>query len=184
MNIILIGMKHSGKSFVGKTLAAMLDRKIFDIDEIIKLEFYKNYPKKKILTQIFEIFEFLKEEKFRALEEKAFYSLKNVKNSVIAVGGGSILNENNFEILSCHKTIIYLKASIDTLKKRIFKNRKKSIFQDKKFLIKTFEDRKVLYEKLADITIDVDTKDIHKIATQIKNKTDQREVKKYLNLSQ
>ncbi|KKK91035.1 hypothetical protein LCGC14_2717000, partial [marine sediment metagenome] len=126
MNIILIGMKHSGKSSVGKTLSAMLGRKFFDIDEIIKTLFYKNYPKNKNVTQIFEIFKFLKEEKFRALEEKAFFSIKNVKNSVIAAAGGSILNENNFEFLKNSKIIIYLKTSIDTLKKRINLNKKKS----------------------------------------------------------
>ena len=109
MNIILIGMKHSGKSSVGKNLASMLDKKYLDIDEIIKTLFYKNYPKKNFFIQIFEIFDFLKEEKFRALEEKAFYSLKSAKNSVIAVGGGSILNENNFEALKSSKIIIYLK---------------------------------------------------------------------------
>ncbi|NGX41067.1 MAG: Shikimate kinase 1 [Candidatus Anoxychlamydiales bacterium] len=173
MNIILIGMKHSGKSSVGKTLSAMLDRKFFDIDEIIKTLFYKNYPKNKNVTQIFEIFKFLKEEKFRALEEKAFFSIKNVKNSVIAAAGGSILNENNFEFLKNSKIIIYLKTSIDTLKKRIFLNKKKSIFQDEKFLIKTFENREILYEKLADITIQTDDKDIQEIAFDTKNKIDQ-----------
>ncbi|NGX51998.1 MAG: Shikimate kinase [Candidatus Anoxychlamydiales bacterium] len=177
MNVILIGMKHSGKSSVGKNLASMLDRKFFDIDEIIKTLFYKNYPKKKSITQIFEIFKFLKEEKFRFLEAKAFFSIKNVKNASIAAAGGSILNESNFEISSNPKTIIFLKASIETLKKRIFENRKKTIFQDEKSLIKTFENRKKIYENLADITIQVDTKDIQEIAIEIKNKIDQRETK-------
>ena len=138
MNIILIGMKHSGKSSVGKTLSIMLDKKFFDIDEIIKTLFYKNYPKKKIFIQISEIYKFLKEEKFRVFEKEAFFSMKNVKNSVISTAGGSVLNENNFEALKSSKIIIYLKASIETLKKRISENRKKSIFQDESFFRKNF----------------------------------------------
>lgn len=177
MNIVLIGMKHSGKSSVAKVLSSILDREFIDIDEKIKTLFYKNYPKKKNLTQIFEIFKFLKEEKFRFLEEKAFFSIKETKNLVIAVGGGSILNKNNFKILKNSKVIIYLKASIDTLKKRIFESKKKSIFQDENFLIKTFETRKVLYENLADITIYVDNKDIQKIAFEIKNKISKKRSK-------
>ena len=41
------------------------------------------------------------------------------------------------------------------------------------FLEKTFEKRKKIYENLADITTQVDNKDIQEIAIEIKNKIDQ-----------
>ncbi|NGX33773.1 MAG: Shikimate kinase 2 [Candidatus Anoxychlamydiales bacterium] len=169
MNIVLIGMKSSGKTRVGKALSLMLNRNFLDTDEILKSLFFKKFQKKK---NIFEIFQkFLKEEKFRILEHDAFCYLKNIKNSIIATGGGSVLNEKNYKILKNSKIIVYLKASIDTLKKRIQKQKQNSIFLDEKLLEKAFESREGIYENIADITIQTDNNDIEKIAFEIKNET-------------
>ncbi len=165
MNVILVGMKHCGKTSIGRALSRILNKRFIDIDEIIKELFFDIYKKRK---NIFEIFKILKEKKFKALENKAFFSIKNVKNSVIATAGGSVLNDKNLKILKNSKIIIYLKTTLDELKKRILQSKENSIFQDEKFLLKTFEFRKSIYENLSDITMHTDDKDIKKIAMDIK----------------
>lgn len=171
MNIILIGMKSSGKSSIGKTISVMMDREFFDTDEILKTLFFEKYKKKKT---IFEIFQFLEEKKFRCLENEIFVSFKNVKNAVISTGGGSILDKKNILGFENPKIIVYLKSSIETLKKRIQKEENPTQFKDENILIKTFESRKKLYENVSDITIPTDDSDIEKIAFEIKNKIAQK----------
>jgi len=168
MNIVLTGFKGSGKSVVGKLLSEILDKDFFDIDVVIQELFFKKYSKKK---NIFEIYDFLKEEKFRSLENIAFFTLKDVKNAIIATAGGSVLKKQNIELLKRSKTVVFLQTCIEEIKRRINSNKNQdSIFQDESLLLKTFEKRKVLYEKSADITVSSDNKTIYEIAFEIKDK--------------
>jgi len=165
MNIIFIGFKNVGKSLVAKKLSKILQKKIIDTDELIKRKFFEKFEKR---LSVFEIFTFLKEEKFRKLESLVISSIKDVKDSVISLGGGAILNQDNILAFK-DKKIIYLKASKKILKSRIEKD-KESIFTDDKLFEEHFEKRKSIYENFADITIQIDNKDIEKITNEIKDK--------------
>ena len=165
MNIILIGFKNVGKSSVAKKLSSVLQKKIIDTDELIKRKIFEKFKKR---LNIFEIFTFLKEKKFRKLENFIILSIKDMKDSVIALGGGAILNQENILAFK-DKKIIYLKASKKILKNRIAKE-KKSIFTDDKLFEEKFEKRKSVYENFADITIQTDNKDIETIAYEIREK--------------
>ena len=82
-NLVLIGMMGSGKSTVGAQLAHKLKLEFIDTDkEIEKLE-------KKTIKKIFEI---SGEEYFRKIEEKVVLEKFKLSKKVIALGGGSFLN--------------------------------------------------------------------------------------------
>ncbi|NGX63229.1 MAG: Shikimate kinase [Candidatus Anoxychlamydiales bacterium] len=165
MNIVLIGFKNAGKSSVAKKLSKILQKKLIDTDELIKRKIFEKFKKR---LNIFEIFTFLKEEKFRKLESIVVLSIKDVEDSVIALGGGAILNQENILAFK-DKKILYLKASKKILKNRIAKE-KKSIFTDDKLFEEKFERRKSIYERFADVTIQTDNKDIETIAYEIREK--------------
>lgn len=180
-NIVLIGFKNSGKTTLAKELSFILKKEFIDIDDIIKRKFFEKFldrNKDENKLEIFDIFNFLKEEKFRSLESDAFFSIKDINNAVIATSGSAVLDDNNFKILKNFKIIIYLQTSIDVLKKRIFfnKNQKRSQFLDENFLLKTIEKRKSLYENLADITLLTDNKSPLDLAHEVIKKIYQKKV--------
>lgn len=96
MNITLCGLPMSGKSTIGMLIAEKLNRKFIDTDRLIENTYNLTKNKKYTCRQIY----FLEGEKvFRRLEDHQISSLKNTKNSIIAIGGGSLLNPDNIRIL-------------------------------------------------------------------------------------
>lgn len=167
MNIMLIGFKNSGKTTIGKKLASFLNKKFFDIDEIIEELFYKKYEKN---LKVSLIFNFLKKQKFKEIETEAILSLKNIKNAVIATSGSFILNEDNFNILKNLTKIFYLKVSKEILKKRVQEDKENTIFKNDKFFEKEYGKRKDLYSKKAFFTLQADDINFDEILRIIKGK--------------
>ena len=83
-NLIFLGMMGSGKSSIGYLVSKKLNLKFFDIDQLIE----KNEG-----VDISTIFSEKGEINFRKLEEKITLKTLRSKNSVIALGGGSFINE-------------------------------------------------------------------------------------------
>jgi shikimate kinase len=105
MNIILIGYMGSGKSTVGKLLAAQLQMNFIDADAEIE---------KEEGIAISEIFKSQGEAHFRALEVE-FLLHNEFENSVIATGGGMPCFHNNMSRLNLLGTTVYLSLDAGTL---------------------------------------------------------------------
>ena len=85
-NIVLCGIKHCGKTTVGKALAAILDVKFVDSDELIE---QMDEQKRSVR----EIFATEGEEYFRKKEAQVLENLANANDKVIiALGGGALSN--------------------------------------------------------------------------------------------
>jgi len=145
-NITLCGMMGSGKSVIGKIIAKKINYNFVDIDELIE---------KKTNKSINKIFKENGEKYFRNLEEKLTIDiLKNEKN-IVSLGGGAIKNKNIRNSIKKNSYNIYLKVSIDILKKRL-KNSNKRPLIDKSdiqnILIDLMETREKFYQN-ADLII-------------------------------
>lgn len=148
MRIVLIGMRGSGKSTIGRLIAKKLGWKYFETDRIIEIAY-----KQKISEIVFRS----GWKKFRTLETKVIRNLKSTDRAIIATGGGVVTNENNMKELKNNSLTVYLYASIPSLTVRC------APFQNRPFLTKattmkedftkTFSVRRGLYEKYADLTI-------------------------------
>src|SRR4051812_8462078 len=79
-HVWLVGMMGSGKSTVGKRLAARLDRPFVDLDERIETEAGRS---------IGDIFERDGEPAFRALESRVLARVADGPDAVVATGGGA-----------------------------------------------------------------------------------------------
>jgi shikimate dehydrogenase len=105
-NIVLIGMPSSGKTTVGKAVAKALDMNFVDCDE----EIVKSEDK-----AISDIFAEKGEPFFRQLEADMLKKLSAMKNTVIATGGGAVLNPENIRLLRENGRIYFLDRSLDSL---------------------------------------------------------------------
>ncbi|QCD52106.1 shikimate kinase [Campylobacter sp. RM16192] len=164
-NIVLIGFMGVGKGTVARELCKKLKRLMLDTDDLI--ESSEN-------LKIREIFETKGEEYFRKQESLVAKNLAaNVQNCVIA-GGGGFVNVKNLNKIG---TVIYLKSSFDGIIKRIENSQnaqkkfaKRPLLKDRDKAKELFKTRKKIYEKKADIIVDVEGKSAKNIVKEIVNK--------------
>ncbi|MBP9717823.1 3-phosphoshikimate 1-carboxyvinyltransferase [Candidatus Gracilibacteria bacterium] len=152
-NIVLTGMRGSGKSFLGKRLAKKLKRTFIDTDEEIC---------KKIKQPIAD---FVREKgwpAFRAIERSVVRKLSYKKNAVISTGGGVIMDERNVSELKKNGRIIFLHCTIDILKKRLQKDTERPSLTQHQNVINElpaiFKQRLPYYEQTADARLPVSDK--------------------------
>ena len=110
MRIYLIGFMGSGKTTIGKPLAAKLGYQFIDQDDVIE---------KRYKMSISEVFATVGEPKFRETEREVLAELSQLENAVIATGGGCPCFFNNMEFMNLHGLTIYLKGDPKTLVNRL-----------------------------------------------------------------
>jgi 3-dehydroquinate synthase len=110
MNIFLYGPPGSGKSSIGRELAARLRRPFVDSDEMIVARAGLTIP---------EIFEQQGEAGFRRLESEVCAELAALADHVIALGGGALLDAHNRSALERNGLIICLRAGPPELLARL-----------------------------------------------------------------
>lgn len=96
-NIILVGLKGTNKSEIGKELAHRLKMKFVDTDGIMKRESGLDLP---------ELLKKVGEKQFRFLENSIIEEISNVSDTVIVVGSVSILNRKNIKILKQNGLVV------------------------------------------------------------------------------
>jgi shikimate kinase len=159
MNLILFGFKASGKTHFGKLLAIRMHRPFIDTDDLI-LELYSKQTGKR--STIGEIYKTLGKDQFRAFESNVLRELKDVKDSIIALGGGAVLNPANVEFLQTVGTLVFLKASTEKLKGRIFKGEFPPFLDPKDpegSFYRMVQEREPIYRSIPAMSVDTDALD-------------------------
>src|SRR5947209_819876 len=111
MSIVLIGARGCGKTSIGRRLADRLWHTFIDVDEQIV---------RKAGKTIREIFEQDGEAKFRELETKVIREVAPLEEHVIALGGGSLMREENRQMIKeAGHRVIYLRCEVPELHRRI-----------------------------------------------------------------
>lgn len=163
MNIILIGLRGSGKSTIGYLLAKDLRFTYLETDRLIEKS---ENTKIEVIIQIKGI------DYFRKLESNIIKSISGVSNSVISSGGGVVENENNMFILKKTGKIIYLKCTPKILYQRIGQDSKRPLLTNAANMLRDLENlynnRSGLYQKYADLIIENDKQTAADAINQIK----------------
>lgn len=171
MSIILMGIKHCGKSTQGRIISKKLSVPFFDTDDVV-FEMIGKTPR--------QIYTELGNEGFQKAEEKACsFLLEKInssaeKNAVIATGGGICGNKKALDVLKKIGTFVFLKtperiASFRVLREIsvaqdgtllnvpafIAKKNPRSVADAKKIFHDFFIERECIYEQLADVVIDM-----------------------------
>lgn len=167
MNIVITGLASSGKTSVGKKIAAQLNFDFIDLDNHIS-SLHKKSKNEKLSVQ--DIFIKYGEKYFRNLEKKAVKGVTYIQNCVIATGGGTLEDKENAEILKKDGMIIFLNVDIGILAKRIRNQSPRPIFKGLdpiEILKKMSEKRMPLFEQFSDVVVDASLSSIDDIVNQI-----------------
>ena len=146
-NIAIMGHMGSGKSVFGKKTANYFNLKHIDIDEeIVKFE----------NTTINKIFSDKGVAYFREIESKITLNILKKSNTVISLGGGSILNKKIREKLNKQSLSIFLDVDTKVLNIRLKNSQKRPLLKDRNILttLKQLDAERRKYYLDADIKID------------------------------
>lgn len=146
MNITLIGMPGSGKSYVGERLADALGYGFIDPDK--KLERLYGKPLQVILDT-------LGEAEFMTIEaDMTLAAIEHDDNTILSTGGSIVYSTETMQKLALVSRVVYLQVPLYVLVVRIGHEPRGIIgLQDKSFE-QLYEERRPLYEKLAAVTTD------------------------------
>jgi len=144
--VVLVGMMGSGKTAVGKAIAAELQVLFKDSDQEISIAANRS---------IAEIFERDGEPFFRSVEAKVLKRLLQGQPCVLSTGGGAFMFGNNRTLISKLGISVFLNADLELLWERVRSKNTRPLLKTadpKATLSRIFEGRKDQYA-LADITV-------------------------------
>ena len=159
-SIILMGPPGSGKSTVGKYLAKELGISLIDTDRIIE---------EREGRSISEIFLTDGEEGFRAIEKKVVLESLDVDDSIVAIGGGSVLDSDVQARLTQCPEVIFLDVSISNAAPRVGFNKERPLLMGnpRQQWLQLMEKRRSIYESLATRTVSTDNRKAQEVAHEI-----------------
>ena len=108
--IFLTGFMGTGKTRIGRVLATRMRRTFLDTDRLVE---------ESAGQTISEIFTAEGEDLFRQLEHDCVSQAAARTDAVIALGGGAIADERNWEVIRRAGVVVALEASVDTILKRV-----------------------------------------------------------------
>jgi len=142
--IYLTGFMASGKSTIGFALAEVLKKVFFDLDQEIETRLHK---------PIAQIFQDEGAAFFREIEREVLIDLSKLKNAVIALGGGTLLEVENLLLVQQTGISICLSATPAETWKRIESTNKKDLIVGSKARGKVFSTNKQIYRRIESLML-------------------------------
>ncbi len=105
-NIFLVGFMGTGKTSVGKALAARMKRDFVDLDELIETGQRRSIP---------DIFASEGEAFFRKLEKEALRDICLSDGKVVSCGGGIVIDGENVVLMKQRGMLVCLSASPEVI---------------------------------------------------------------------
>ena len=161
MNLILTGPPATGKTTLGRLCAELLGYELIDTDEEIARRTGKS---------ISEIFSSQGEDVFRDIESNILAEISKHKNSVISLGGGTLLSDINRSIAQANGILICLRASEANIRTRLKNNDDRPLLQtsqgDSSSIGVLLAKRKAHYDSF-DLQLNTNDSDLDVLAKQI-----------------
>src|SRR5215475_4683339 len=109
-HIFLYGPSGTGKSTIGRALAHNLNLPFVDSDQIIEINADMSIPK---------IVEEQGMPKVRDLETSVLNQIASEKATIVALGGGALLRDENRALVEKNGKVVLLAAELSTLVERL-----------------------------------------------------------------
>jgi 3-dehydroquinate synthase len=165
-NVFLVGLMGAGKTTIGRILARKLGLKFIDSDHEIEARTGASIP---------WIFEIEGETSFRRREADVIRDLCGQEGLVLATGGGAILNADSRALLKSRGTVVYLRATVNSILQRTAHDKNRPLLQTadpRKKLEELMAVRDPLYTEIADLVIDTGRPNVQSMVQTILTQLD------------
>ncbi|GIX48681.1 MAG: hypothetical protein KatS3mg131_2892 [Candidatus Tectimicrobiota bacterium] len=156
MNVVLTGMRGTGKSSIGRRLAALLGYAFVDTDTLIEAQ---------AGCRIAELVARHGWEHFRALERQVVAEVAGGDRQTIATGGGTLMDSTNAALLKRNGVVVLLVADLEVLRRRVARGRNRPSLTGQaapaEELAQVWEARRAQYYAVADAVYDVSAESRH-----------------------
>jgi len=160
-NIFLIGLMGAGKTTIGRALARKLQKRFIDSDHEIEARTGASIPL---------IFEIEGEASFRQREADVIRDLTGQTDIVLATGGGAVLRPENRARLKERGTVIYLRASVNSILQRTSHDKNRPLLQTadpRQKLEQLAREREPLYMEIADLVVETGRPNVQSLVNLI-----------------
>lgn len=160
VNLYLVGFMGTGKTTVGRAVAARLGFELLDSDHEIERAQGRT---------VAEIFSTDGEAAFRVMERKFVESGHPDRRVVVACGGGLVVPPGMLDLLQSKGVIVCLHASIETVLRRTSFSRARPLLNvenPEERIRRLYGEREPVY-KLAGTVILTDARPVHEIAQHV-----------------
>lgn len=151
----------AGKTTVGKQLANKLKLPFVDTDHLLE---------ERTGVSISRIFEIEGEQGFREREKNLFLEINEGNQSVISTGGGLVLNPENREAMRNKGEVVYLKADLKILWRRLRNCKTRPLLQTenpKQSIQNLLDQRDPIYSEMANHVFQVNSDSANHTAQKI-----------------
>ena len=148
-NLGLIGMPGAGKSTLGVVLAKILNKRFVDADLVIQEQCGQTLQ---------TIIDAEGSDALIQIEEEILCGIE-AENTVVATGGSAVYSEAAMRHFASIGTVVYLEISYESLVERLcdFQERGVVMRGDAPMSLRgLYDERRPLYERYADITVNID----------------------------
>jgi shikimate kinase len=151
----------AGKTTVGRALAKKLNKRFIDSDHEIEARTGASIPL---------IFEIEGEASFRQRESEVIRDLTAQSDLVLATGGGAVLRPENRECLKTRGTVIYLRASVNSILQRTSHDKNRPLLQTadpRQKIEQLAREREPYYLEVADFVIETGRPNVQSLVQTI-----------------
>ena len=163
-NVFLVGPMGSGKSAVGRQLAARLGLSFLDSDAEIEALTGVDIP---------YIFEKEGEAGFRVREREVLDALTARSGVVIATGGGAVLDAATRARLRSRGCVVYLRTSVNQQLARTRRSGHRPLLRNPDplgTLERLMQVRGPLYEETADLVVETDSRKVKSVVDELERR--------------
>ena len=159
--IFLAGFMGTGKTSVANAMAKKYGIKQVDLDE---------YIQKKENAAVSDIFREYSEAVFRDKETKYLRQVLRQNYQVISLGGGTVLRQENLDLIRQSGVIVLLTASPEEIARRVKNDGSRPLLGDNfdlDYIRSLMKSREEAYMKYADIVVNTDGKSVDEVCAEI-----------------
>ncbi|MFW9802630.1 MAG: shikimate kinase [Candidatus Thorarchaeota archaeon] len=162
-SISLIGFMGTGKTTIGRALANSLRRDFIDTDSLIEERVGKSISR--IFSEDGELF-------FRDIEAQIVKEVCGYRSSVLALGGGAILNPKSAIIVKRSSAVVLLRSSVETIISRTSSNRLRPLLDVAvgdlvQRVVALLAEREAAYSEAMDIEVQTDALSVGEVVSEI-----------------
>ena len=156
-HVFFVGFLGAGKSTLARNLGKLFHRAYIDTDRLVeRLE----------CKSVIDIFEEDGEEAFRLGEERALRELSQRKSLLVSCGGGIVERAECCELMHEMGTVVFLDGSLEDSLRQIQHPERRPDLGTREEAEELYKHRRPLYQREADITIDIRNKTFDQVAAE------------------